>query len=65
MVLDSGLYRSVIYDFCFWYCVEVSGGHHEVNGAFTEFNDLNPDVPEEGIDGILPNDHDFFCVFSC
>ena len=49
MGLDSGLTWSVIYDFCFGYHVEGSGGNHEVADAFTKVYDLNLDVPEEGI----------------
>ena len=59
MGLDSGLTWSVIYDLCFGYCVEGSGEHHDVADAFTEVSYLNLDVPEEGIDGPLPIDHDF------
>ena len=65
MELDSGLTWSVIYDFCFGYCVEGSGGNHEVADEFTKVAYLNPDVPEEGIDGPSPNDHDCFRVYSC
>ena len=46
MGLDSRLSCSVVYELCFWYCVNNSGGHHEVSDAFTEVNDLNHDVPE-------------------
>ena len=56
MVLDSRLTWSVIYDFCFGCRVEGSGGHHEVDDAFTKFSYLNPYVPEEGIAGPLTND---------
>ena len=63
MVLDYGLTQSVVYDFCFWYCVEGLGGYHEVNDAFDEVANLNPDVPEEGISGPPPNDHDRFWVY--
>ena len=65
MGLDSQLTWSVIYDFCFGYCAEGSGGHHEVADAFTKIADLNPDVPEEGISGLSPNNHDCFWVYSC
>ena len=58
MILDSGLTRSVIYDFCSGYHLEGSGGHHEVSDAFTMVAYLNLDVPEEGIFVPLPNDHD-------
>ena len=51
MRLNSGLITRVSYDFCFWYYVEVLGGYHEVNDTFADVVDLNPDVPEEGIDG--------------
>ena len=60
MGLDSGLTWSVVYELCFGYCVEGAGVHHEVSDAFTKVNDLNPDVPEEGISGPLPNYHDFY-----
>ena len=59
MELDSRLNRSVVYDFCLWYCVEGLGGHHEITDAFTEVSELNQDVLEEGISGLSPNDHDF------
>ena len=65
MVLDSWLTWSVIYDFCFGYCAEGSGGNHEVADTFTKVADLNLDVLEEGIDGTSPNDHDCFRVYSC
>ena len=41
----------VIYNLCFRYCVEVSGGHNEFDDAFTKVSDLNLDVSEEGIAG--------------
>ena len=63
MGLDSGLPRSVVYKFCFWYCVEGSGGNHEVVDAFTEVAELNPYVQEEGISGTFPNDYDCFRVY--
>ena len=49
MGLVSRLTWSLIYDFCFEYCVEGSGGHHEVADVFNKVAYLNPDVPEEGI----------------
>ena len=64
MVLDSGLTWSVIYNFCFGYRVEDSGGHHEVADAFTKVAELNLDVPEEGIAGPSPNAQDCFWVYS-
>ena len=63
MGLDSGLTWSVVSDFCFWYCVESSGGHHEVVYAFTKVSDLNTYVLEEDISGPLPNDHNCFQVY--
>ena len=65
MGLDSGLIWSVIYDFCFGYCIEGSGGHHEAADAFIKIAYLNPYVPEEGISIPSPNDHDFFRVYAC
>ena len=65
MVLKSGLTWSVIYDFCFGYPVEGSGGHHEVADDFTKVTDLNTDVPEEGISRLSPNDHGYLRVYSC
>ena len=62
MGLDSDLTFSVVYDFYFGYCVEGSGGHHELADAFAEVADLNPYVLEEGISGPSLNDHDFFWV---
>ena len=47
--LDSGLTHIVVYDFCFWYCIEGSGEYHEVTDDFTEFSDLNIDIPEDFI----------------
>ena len=64
MVLDSGLPHSVLYEFFFCYCVEGSGGHHEVANDFTEFADLNLNVLEGGIAGPSPNDHDCLRVNS-
>ena len=49
MGLGAGLTWSVIYELCFGYCVEGSGGHHEVDDAFAKVAYLNPDVTEEGI----------------
>ena len=65
MGLESGLTWSVIYDFCFRYCVESSGGHHVVADAFTKVSDLNPDLLEEGIAGPSPKYHNYFRVYSC
>ena len=65
MVLDSGLTWSVIYDFCFGYRVEGSGGNHGVSDAFTKADYMNPNVPEEGIAGPFPNDNDCIRVYSC
>ena len=59
MRLDFGLTRSVLYDFCFWYCIEGSSVHHEVTDGFTGVYDLNQYVPEEDIFGPSPNDHYF------
>ena len=59
MELDYGLTWSVIYEFCFGYSVEGSGGNLEVTDPFTKVTYLNPDVPEECISGPSPNDHNF------
>ena len=64
MGLESGLNWSVVYDFCFGYCVEGSVVHHEVADAFNKVADLNPDVPEEGIAGPSPNENDCLRVYS-
>ena len=59
MIFDSGLSRSVLYDFFLWYCVEGSGEYHEVTYSFAVVADLNPDIPEEVISVPLLNDCDF------
>ena len=51
MRLESGLYRSVVPEFFFWYFVKGLGGYHEVTDDFDEVSNLNTDVPEEGISG--------------
>ena len=65
MGLDSGLTWSVVSDFCFRYCLEGSGGHHEFSDAFTKAADLNLDVLDESIAGPSPNDHGFLWVYYC
>ena len=64
MVLESGLTWIVVYDFFFYHCAEVSGGHHEVAGYFTKVSALNLDVTEEGIAGPSSNYRDRFCTYS-
>ena len=64
MRLDFGLPQSSVYDFYLWYCVEGSGGYHEVTDDFDEVADLNPDVPEESIARPSTNDHDNLWVYS-
>ena len=65
MGLDYELTSSVIYDFCFGYCVEGSDRNHEFVDSFTKVSYLNPYVPEEGIYGPSSNDHDCLRVYSC
>ena len=62
MWLDSGLVRSVVYDFYFWYCEKGSVGYHEVTDDFAEVYDLNLDVPEEIISG--PSHNDNYCFWE-
>ena len=62
---DVGLFRSIVYDFCLWDCVEGMGVHHEVTDAFTEVADLNPYVPKELISGPSPNYHDRLQIYLC
>ena len=65
MGLDSGLTWSVINDFCFRYCVEFSGGNHDISDAFTKVYYLNLDGPEEGVARPFHNYCDCFQVYSC
>ena len=49
---------------CFRSSVEDLISVHDVNDAFDEVSDLNPDVPEERIYGSYTNDHDSLWVYS-
>ena len=59
-----GLYWCIVYDLCFGNSVEGLISIHEVNDAFDEVSDLNPDVPEERVYGPYTNDHDSLWVYS-
>ena len=62
MILDARLSQSVVYDYCFFNCVEGLGVHHEVTDAFTEFSDLNTYVSKERIYEPSPDDHYCFRI---
>ena len=63
MRLDSGLSWSILYDFCFGDCLEVVGGYHDFNDAFTEVTDLNPYIPKDYI--FVPYPYNNYCLQTC
>ena len=56
MILDTGLYWSLVYALHFWNCVEGICVYHDITDSFTEVDDLNPYVTKERTSGPSPGD---------
>ena len=53
--------RCVVYNFYFWYFLEIVIVFHEGTDALAEVTDLDVDIPQEG--AACPTSHDHGCLW--